>query len=150
MSNLHNQVSKTDCQKIANSLVEKDLVTSKLYGKQAIYVARQDTIDTASPEQLAAVDREIAELQNKIGDHKTRNKQLSSGECCLQNQVNPCSFTTGFMVLMSTTLFSHRTEPAQLCNDDGANFRETELAGRQGIEGTLTTSAMIERLSKTN
>ncbi|KAF9296604.1 hypothetical protein BGZ74_010244 [Mortierella antarctica] len=71
-------ISKTDCQKIANSLVEKDLVTSKLYGKQAIYVARQDTIDTASPEQLAAVDREIAELQNKIGDHKTRNKQLSS------------------------------------------------------------------------
>ncbi|KAG0083858.1 hypothetical protein BGZ93_009059 [Podila epicladia] len=78
VSNLHNEVSKTDCQKIANSLVEKELVTAKLYGKQAIYVVRQDTIDTSSPEQLAAVDREIAELQNKIGDHKTRSKQLSS------------------------------------------------------------------------
>lgn len=84
VSNLHNEVSKTDCQKIVNSLIEKDLVTSKVYGKQAIYVVRQDTIDTASPEQLAAVDREIAELQNKIGDHKTRNKQLLSGKCCRQ------------------------------------------------------------------
>ncbi|KAG0008711.1 hypothetical protein BGZ81_003913 [Podila clonocystis] len=78
VSNLHNEISKTDCQKIINNLVVKDLITSKIYGKQAIYVARQDTIDTASPEQLAAVDREIAELQNKIGDRKTRNKQLSS------------------------------------------------------------------------
>ncbi|KAF9373201.1 hypothetical protein CPB97_000723 [Podila verticillata] len=78
VSNLHNEVSKTDCQKVVNSLVENDLVTSKLYGKQSIYVVRQDTIDTASPEQLAAVDREIAELQNKIGDRKTHNKQLSS------------------------------------------------------------------------
>ncbi|KAF9206515.1 hypothetical protein BGZ59_011624 [Podila verticillata] len=78
VSNLHNEVSKTDCQKVVNSLVENDLVTSKLYGKQSIYVVRQDTIDTASPEQLAVVDREIAELQNKIGDRKTHNKQLSS------------------------------------------------------------------------
>ncbi|KAG0337907.1 hypothetical protein BG004_007446 [Podila humilis] len=77
VANLHNEVSKTDCQKIVSSLVDKDLVTTKLYGKQAIYVVRQDTIDTASPDQLAAIDREITQLQNNISEYKTRNKQLS-------------------------------------------------------------------------
>jgi len=79
VNNLHSAVSKTDCQRIVNALVDKDLVTSKLYGKQAIYVVRQDTIETASPEEMAAVDRELAQLQSKITDQKSRHKQLSSG-----------------------------------------------------------------------
>ncbi|GJJ76213.1 26S proteasome regulatory subunit, ATPase 3, interacting protein [Entomortierella parvispora] len=78
VNNLHSAVSKTDCQRIVNALVEKDVITSKLYGKQAIYVVRQDTIETASPEEMAAVDRELAQLQSKIADQKSRHKQLSS------------------------------------------------------------------------
>ncbi|KAF9430776.1 PSMC3 interacting protein [Podila epigama] len=45
-----------------NTLVDKDL----------------DTIDTASPEQLAQVDREISELKTNIEDAKARNKRLAS------------------------------------------------------------------------
>lgn len=41
VNNLHAAVSKTECQRVINALVEKDLVTTKLYGKQAIYVVRQ-------------------------------------------------------------------------------------------------------------
>lgn len=79
VANLHSAVSKTECQRIVNSLVEKDLISSKLYGKQAIYVVRQDTIETASPEEMAAIDKELTQLQAKITEQKSRNKQLSSG-----------------------------------------------------------------------
>ncbi|KAF9944618.1 hypothetical protein BGZ72_002170 [Mortierella alpina] len=78
VSNLHAAVSKTECQRVLNALVDKDLVTMKLYGKQAIYVARQDTIETATPEQLAAIDSEISRLQTQTTESKTRNKQLTS------------------------------------------------------------------------
>ncbi|KAF9362824.1 PSMC3 interacting protein [Mortierella sp. NVP85] len=78
VSNLHAAVSKTECQRVINALVEKDLVTSKLYGKQAIYVIRQDTIETATPEELAATDNEINRLQSQIAESKARHKQLSS------------------------------------------------------------------------
>ncbi|KAF9273951.1 PSMC3 interacting protein [Mortierella alpina] len=78
VSNLHSAVSKTECQRVMNALVDKDLVTMKLYGKQAIYVARQDTIETATPEQLAAVDSEISSLQTLTAEAKSKNKQLTS------------------------------------------------------------------------
>ncbi|KAG0368948.1 hypothetical protein BGZ54_000752 [Gamsiella multidivaricata] len=78
VGNLHGAVTKIECQRAVNSLVEKDLVTAKLYGKQAIYVVRQDSIDAATPEELAAVDKQLAELQSKIAESKSRNKQLSS------------------------------------------------------------------------
>ncbi|KAF8924322.1 Tat binding protein 1-interacting protein-domain-containing protein [Dissophora ornata] len=78
ISNLHASISKTECQRVVNALVEKELLTTKLYGKQAIYVVRQDTIDAATPEELAGVDGAIAKLQNQITESKSRNRQLSS------------------------------------------------------------------------
>ncbi|KAG0001418.1 hypothetical protein BGZ65_003506 [Modicella reniformis] len=83
VSNLHAAVSKAECQRIMNALVEKDLVTAKLYGKQAIYVVRQDTIDTVTPEELAAIDNEITMLQSQITESRIRHKQLSSGYTAL-------------------------------------------------------------------
>ncbi|KAG0307834.1 Vacuolar protein sorting-associated protein 20 [Dissophora globulifera] len=71
-------VTKAECQRVVNSLVEKDLLTTKLYGKQAIYVVRQDTIDAATQEDLVAIDRESARLQNVLSEIKSRNRQLSS------------------------------------------------------------------------
>ncbi|KAG0213709.1 hypothetical protein BGX28_003653 [Mortierella sp. GBA30] len=78
VANLHAAVSKTECQRAVNALVDRDLVTTKLYGKQAIYVVRQDTIETASSEELAALDKEITQLQTQIAEYKSRNRQLSS------------------------------------------------------------------------
>lgn len=78
VSNLHAAVSKTECQRVINVLVEKDLVTTKLYGKQSIYVIRQDTIDVATPQEMAAIDNEMRLLQGQIAESKARHKQLSS------------------------------------------------------------------------
>ncbi|KAG0057475.1 PSMC3 interacting protein [Gryganskiella cystojenkinii] len=78
VTNLHSAVSKTECQRVVNNLVEKDLISSKLYGKQAIYVVRQDTIETASPEEMATVDKESTQLQTRITELKSRNKQLTA------------------------------------------------------------------------
>ncbi|KAF9183743.1 hypothetical protein BGZ51_006495 [Haplosporangium sp. Z 767] len=78
VTNLHSAVTKSECQRVVNALVERDLVTTKLYGKQAIYVIRQDTIDTATPEELAAVDKEMAQLQSMITEYKSKNRRLTS------------------------------------------------------------------------
>lgn len=43
VSNLHAAVTKTECQRAVNSLVDKELLTSKTFGKQTIYVIRQVT-----------------------------------------------------------------------------------------------------------
>ncbi|KAF9578089.1 hypothetical protein BGW38_006313, partial [Lunasporangiospora selenospora] len=78
VNNLHNAVSKTECQKAVNALVDKELVITKLYGKQAIYVVRQDTIDLSSPAELVAMDKELVELQAKITNYKNTNKRITS------------------------------------------------------------------------
>lgn len=41
VTNLHAAVTKTECQRAVNSLVDKELLTSKTFGKQTIYVVRQ-------------------------------------------------------------------------------------------------------------
>lgn len=51
--------------------------------------------------------------------------------------------TTEFMILTSTIVPYHRTELAQLRNDDGANYRETEHAGCQGTESIFMASTRI-------
>ncbi|KAG0265894.1 hypothetical protein BG011_003819 [Mortierella polycephala] len=78
VTNLHSAVTKSECQRVVNALVERDLVTTKLYGKQAVYVVRQDTIDTATPAELAAVDKEMAQLQSTITEYKSKNRRLTS------------------------------------------------------------------------
>ncbi|KAF8983024.1 hypothetical protein BGZ46_000104 [Entomortierella lignicola] len=78
VTNLHAAITKSECQRALNTLVEKELISTKLYGKQAIYVVRQDTIDTSTPEELAAIDREMSQLQSQIEESKKRNKTLSS------------------------------------------------------------------------
>ncbi|KAF9990023.1 hypothetical protein BGZ75_004011 [Mortierella antarctica] len=101
VSNLHAAVSKTECQRVVNALVDKDLVTMKLYGKQAIYVARQDTIETATPDELAAADSEISSLQTHTMEAKSKNKQLTSELSALKSALTTDQITARLEQLRS-------------------------------------------------
>ncbi|KAF9915716.1 hypothetical protein BX616_005552 [Lobosporangium transversale] len=89
ITNLHGAITKAECQRALNTLVDKELVTTKLYGKQAIYVVRQDLIDITPPEEIVVIEQETAKLQNQIAQAKAKNKELTSELHALN-----CSLTT--------------------------------------------------------
>ncbi|CAG8580542.1 5190_t:CDS:2, partial [Acaulospora colombiana] len=78
-NNLHNAVTKAAIQKALTNLVEKDEVGCKTYGKQSVYVVRQDQFESPSAEELNEMDMRIEELKKEVNEYKDRNKQLQSG-----------------------------------------------------------------------
>lgn len=77
-NNLHGAVGKTACVRVLNLLAEKGLIHSKTYGKQSVYVARQDTDSAATPEELSILDVQIAEAKKILATKLERNSELQS------------------------------------------------------------------------
>ncbi|KAI1315370.1 hypothetical protein EDD11_000929 [Mortierella claussenii] len=123
-------ITKTECQRVVNALVEKDLVTAKLYGKQAIYVVRQDTINTADAEELAVIDKEMSQLQSQIVDAKARNKQLTSELSALNSA-------------MTTEQITHKLEQLMAKNEQSQQHLSLLRAGTE-----LVTPEEAQRVSK--
>ncbi|KAF9154606.1 PSMC3 interacting protein [Linnemannia schmuckeri] len=101
VSNLHAAVTKTECQRAVNSLVEKELLTSKTFGKQTIYVVRQDTIETVNPDELASIDKRLAQLRENIAEQKSRQKQLSTELASLNSALTTEEIEHRLIVLTS-------------------------------------------------
>lgn len=77
-NNLHGQVGKTAVVKGLNTLFERGEIHGKAYGKQWVYVARQDTLPTPSPEELNELDDRIEQLKNELTAQKDATKQAQS------------------------------------------------------------------------
>ncbi|KAG9291716.1 hypothetical protein G9A89_012001 [Geosiphon pyriformis] len=77
-SNLHNAVTKTAAQKTLTSLVGQDEVTCKTYGKQMVYVVKQDQFESPSSEELAKMDEQIESFKKEISEYKEKNKQIQT------------------------------------------------------------------------
>ncbi|RHZ77221.1 hypothetical protein Glove_184g50 [Diversispora epigaea] len=77
-NNLHGAVTKAITQKVLTNLVDKEEVSCKTYGKQSVYVVKQDQFETPSPKDLNEMDTKIEELKKEVNDYKDRNKQLQS------------------------------------------------------------------------
>lgn len=69
-NNLHGAVGKTAVVKILTGLFERGEIHAKAYGKQWVYVARQDLLPVPSSEELNAIDDEIDELKNSLQKEK--------------------------------------------------------------------------------
>lgn len=54
--------------KCLNSMVENNLIKGKLYGKQWVYVARQDLLECPTQEQIAEMDDRIEQLKSEISN----------------------------------------------------------------------------------
>jgi 26S proteasome regulatory subunit (ATPase 3-interacting protein) len=80
-NNLHGAVGKTACVRVLTSLAEKGQIHQKTYGKQSVFVARQDIDSAATPEELAALDDQIAEAKKSLG---VKNERVAE----LQGQLN--------------------------------------------------------------
>jgi 26S proteasome regulatory subunit (ATPase 3-interacting protein) len=77
-SNLHNAVSKASVQKILQQLTENGQVVCKTYGKQSIYVIKQESDQIPSKEELQRIDEDIAGLKQEVDALSSEVKQLSS------------------------------------------------------------------------
>lgn len=83
-NNLHKQVGKTAVTKALNSLVEKGEVSEKTYGKQQVFVIRQDSLPTPSPKELAILDNELQQLHEALASQKEKTKLLQSRKHCVR------------------------------------------------------------------
>lgn len=77
-NNLHGSVGKTACVKLLISLSERNLIHQKVYGKQSVFVARQDTGDIPSPEELASMDTQIEAAKRELDSENQRIEDLQS------------------------------------------------------------------------
>lgn len=63
-------------------------VVGKAYGKQWVYVVRQDNLPAPSPEELGALDEELKATKLKLQDEKENTKTLNSS--MHYNNLNNC------------------------------------------------------------
>lgn len=84
--NVSKEYGKAAIQKALNTLVEKDKLFEKTYGKQKAYcVVQEDASDGNTEEDLKAADREInaltmnlKEVQDKIKSHKAKLREMGN------------------------------------------------------------------------
>ncbi|KAI8969084.1 Tat binding protein 1-interacting protein-domain-containing protein [Mycotypha africana] len=81
-NNLHATISKGNITKTLDKLIEDEVVVSKTYGKQVIYSVKQQTDNQPTPEEVEAIEKKTAELQEKYDalaqDNKKAEQVLSS------------------------------------------------------------------------
>lgn len=72
-------MGKAAVTKALTMLVEKDEIKGKAYGKQWVYVARQDTLPAPSPEELDRLDHEIETLKTAVDQQREVTRGVQSG-----------------------------------------------------------------------
>lgn len=73
-------MGKTAIGKVLQSLMDQGEVVGKAYGKQWVYVVRQDNLPTPSPEELEALDGELKTAKAKLQDEKEKVRTLASSK----------------------------------------------------------------------
>lgn len=86
-NNLHGQVGKLAVTKALTGLVEKGELNGKAYGKQWVYVVRQDTLPAPSPEELEQYDLQLEQLGAAASEQREKTKTLQSQLAQLQSSL---------------------------------------------------------------
>ncbi|XP_071690851.1 homologous-pairing protein 2 homolog [Rutidosis leptorrhynchoides] len=80
-------LKKTAVQKALDSLADGGQITFKEYGKQKIYLARQDQFQIPNTEELNQMKEENAKLQEMLEEQKKTNSQLEGEIKSLQSNL---------------------------------------------------------------
>lgn len=72
-------LKKTAVQKALDGLADAGKITFKEYGKQKIYIARQDQFEIPNNEELAQMKEENAKLQEQLQEKKKTISEVESG-----------------------------------------------------------------------
>lgn len=72
-------LKKAAVQKSLDSLADGNRISFKEYGKQKIYLARQDSFHISTPQELSDMKDSNASLQRRLADQKKSLAELESG-----------------------------------------------------------------------
>ncbi|XP_010263415.1 PREDICTED: homologous-pairing protein 2 homolog isoform X2 [Nelumbo nucifera] len=80
-------LKKTAVQKALDSLSESGRISFKEYGKQKVYLARQDQFDIPNSEELDRMKKENAKLQQDLEDRKKAVSEVEAEIRALQSNL---------------------------------------------------------------
>lgn len=72
-------LKKGAIQKALDTLADSGRISFKEYGKQKIYIARQDQFDIPNNEELDLMKKENANFQEKLSEQKKAISELEGG-----------------------------------------------------------------------
>ena len=78
-------LKKTAVQKALDALADSGQISFKEYGKQKIYIARQDQFDIPNGEELEEMKKANAKLQEELADQKKAISEVESGKFWTSN-----------------------------------------------------------------
>ncbi|KAJ3274349.1 hypothetical protein HK104_004115 [Borealophlyctis nickersoniae] len=123
-NNLKGEIGKTLVTKALSSLVEEQQVHGKQYGKQWVYVAKQDDLPAPSQSELDEMDGSIGRLKEEIGGLKEEIKQTQAALSGLTSSLTNEQIETRLVELeqenqkLSTRLEGLRSNTIQMSAQD--------------------------------
>lgn len=75
-------LKKASIQKALDNLADSGRISFKEYGKQKIYLARQDQFDIPNGEELSKMKEENANLQEQLQEQKKAISEVEGGTLC--------------------------------------------------------------------
>ncbi|KAK9750310.1 hypothetical protein RND81_02G186600 [Saponaria officinalis] len=80
-------LKKTAVQKALDSLADSGKISFKEYGKQKIYIARQDQFEIPNSDELTHMKEENAKIQEQINEQKRTNSEIEGEIRTLQSNM---------------------------------------------------------------
>lgn len=71
-------MGKTALTKVLQNLVDREEVSIKTYGKQSVYVIRQDNLPTPSAAELEEFDGKLTETKDELTQEREKTRTLQS------------------------------------------------------------------------
>lgn len=153
-NNLRQEIQKSTVQKALTHLSSQQEIVCKTYGKQQVYVARQDLLEAPSAEDLEALDAQILALKEESVRMKEQLKLQQSSEFKARVEkggkwMNECLYVVLNELTSSLTdaqiqqrlsdlasevcFHGHSTHPAWYMNQN-TKLEERLVRLRQGVE----------------
>lgn len=84
-------LKKAGIQKALDNLADNGKISFKEYGKQKIYLARQDQFDIPTSEELNQMKEENAQVQQQLDEQKRAIIEVEGG--MFYTQPNKCAYS---------------------------------------------------------
>lgn len=84
-------LKKAGIQKALDNLADNGKISFKEYGKQKIYLARQDQFDIPNSEELNQMKEENAQVQQQLDEQKRAISEVEGG--MFYTQSNKCAYS---------------------------------------------------------
>lgn len=122
-------MGKTALTKVLQSLVDKEDIIAKAYGKQTVYVVPQEHLPTPSAEELDAFDAQLKAAKEELAQEKDKTRTLQATLSALQN-----SLTSEEMQARIASLESENARAARKLEELRSGGRKVDPAEKAKVD----------------